>query len=73
MGVPMRTKVLLLLIVGGFAVLLRGETQSSAALTGQVTSMEEGRMEGVLVSAKKDGSTSTVTVVSDEQGRYRFP
>ena len=69
----MRTKVLLLVIVGGFAVLVRGETQSSAALTGQVTSMEEGRMEGVLVSAKKDGSTSTVTVVSDEQGRYRFP
>ncbi len=30
-------------------------------------------MEGVLVSAKKTGSTQTVTVVSDRQGRYRFP
>jgi len=30
-------------------------------------------MEGVLVSAKKAGSTMTVTVVSDAQGRYRFP
>jgi streptogramin lyase len=30
-------------------------------------------MEGVLVSAKKEGSTLTITVVSDEQGRYRFP
>jgi streptogramin lyase len=30
-------------------------------------------MEGVLVSAKKAGSTITVTVVSDEQGRYQFP
>ena len=30
-------------------------------------------MEGVLVSAKKAGSTMTITVVSDEQGRYRFP
>jgi streptogramin lyase len=30
-------------------------------------------MEGVLVSAKATGSTITVTVVSDENGRYRFP
>jgi streptogramin lyase len=49
------------------------QNPSSIALTGQVTSVEEGRMEGVLVSAKKSGSTITVTVVSDEQGRYRFP
>ena len=30
-------------------------------------------MEGVLVSAQKTGSPITVTVVSDEQGRFRFP
>ena len=30
-------------------------------------------MEGVLVSARKAGSTLTTTVVSDAQGRYRFP
>jgi streptogramin lyase len=30
-------------------------------------------MEGVLVSAKKAGSTITITVVTDGQGRYRFP
>jgi streptogramin lyase len=30
-------------------------------------------MEGVLVSAKKDGFTIAVTVVSDEKGRYSFP
>ena len=30
-------------------------------------------MEGVLVSAKKPGSTITVTVVSDESGAYAFP
>src|SRR5579863_10721430 len=46
---------------------------SSAALTGQVTSTPEGPMEGVLVSAKRDDSTITVTVVSDAQGRYTFP
>ena len=47
--------------------------QTPAALTGQVTSGEEGPMEGVLVSAKKAGSTVTITVVSDAQGNYSFP
>src|SRR5438067_998717 len=46
---------------------------AGAQLTGKVTSSEEGAMEGVLVSAKKAGSTITVTVVSDSEGRYRFP
>src|SRR5437870_13198711 len=52
---------------------LRAETSSSVALTGQATSAEEGPMEGVSVSAKKARSTITVSVGSDEQGRYRFP
>ena len=46
---------------------------SPAALTGQVTSAEEGPMEGVLVTAKKTNSTIAITVVSDAQGHYRFP
>ena len=44
-----------------------------AALAGQVTSQEEGPMEGVVVSAKKDGSTITVSVISDKQGHFSFP
>ena len=47
--------------------------QASAALTGQVSPGEEGPMEGVLVSAKKDGSTITVTVVTNDKGQYSFP
>jgi len=43
------------------------------SLSGRVTSAEEGAMEGVLVSMKKVSSTITVTVVSDAEGRYRFP
>ena len=43
------------------------------ALTGKVSSVEEGAMEGVLVSAKRAGSSMTITVVSDAQGVYRFP
>src|SRR2546427_58654 len=49
------------------------QAQPASALTGQVTSAEEGPMEGVLVSVKKAGSTITTTVVTDQQGRYRFP
>ena len=30
-------------------------------------------MEGVLVSAKREGSTVTITVVSDSKGQYSFP
>jgi virginiamycin B lyase len=46
---------------------------SRLALTGRVTSAQEGAMEGVLVSAKRDGSPLTVTVVTDATGRYGFP
>src|SRR5437667_11576023 len=44
-----------------------------SALVGRVSSVGEGPMEGVLVSARKAGSTITTTVVSDRQGEYRFP
>src|SRR5215210_1250831 len=46
---------------------------SPADLTGQVSSADEGPMEGVLVSARKDGASFIVTVVSDKDGRYSFP
>jgi virginiamycin B lyase len=47
--------------------------QGAAALTGQVTSDQEGPMEGVLVTAKKAGSTIATTVVTNKEGRYSFP
>jgi virginiamycin B lyase len=43
------------------------------SLSGQVTSADEGAMEGVVVTAKKPGSTVAVSVVSDEMGRFSFP
>src|ERR1700722_16683984 len=42
-------------------------------LTGAVSSVAEGAMEGVLISAQQDGSPISVTVVSDSSGRFRFP
>jgi virginiamycin B lyase len=47
--------------------------QGAAALTGVVTSDQEGPMEGVLVTARKAGSTIATTVVTNKEGRYSFP
>ena len=77
----MRARILLLVlaavaVVVFFQILPHrafAEGQATAALTGQVTSDEEGPMEGVVVSAKLDGSTITVSVISDKQGHYSFP
>src|ERR1041384_6803337 len=52
---------------------LTDQALTGQALSGQVSSAAEPVMEGVLVSAKKAGSTVTVTVVSDDKGRYSFP
>ena len=68
----MRRALLLLLIVA-FAGVAMAQTPSHPALTGKVTSQAEGAMEGVLVGAKKVGSTITTWVVSNAQGQYSFP
>ena len=59
--------------VGFIVVAMASGASAQTALSGLVSSSEEGAMEGVLVSAKKEGSTITTTVVTDEQGRYGFP
>src|SRR5262245_57596193 len=70
----------LLLLAACFAVAIAqterstlAQSAGTAALTGTVTSSEEGAMEAVLVSARKAGSTITTTVVTNEKGLYRFP
>lgn len=45
----------------------------SVAITGVVSSDLEGPIEGVVVKARRTGSTITISVVSDEHGRYAFP
>jgi streptogramin lyase len=77
----MRLRFLFLATVAGVAIAiiqtlfdpLRAQTVSDMALSGRVSSADDGPLEGVLVSARKVGSTMTVTVVTDEQGQYRFP
>ena len=71
------TAILLGFVAGVAAFLLPASSpisaQGAAALSGQVRSAREGLMEGVVVSAKRDGSTITVSVVSDAKGRFSFP
>jgi len=77
----MKTKWVLLIFTGAlFALLfltssiqLRAQSQAPSAVSGSVTSNEEGPMEGVVVSAKKDGSTISVSVVTNTAGRFAFP
>src|SRR5258707_10510592 len=60
--------------VVGFALFTAvAHAQVAVALTGQVGSAEEGAMEGVVVSARKDGSTISIGVVTDARGRFAFP
>ena len=67
-----KMKVALLMSAAMFA--MSGAPSAFAAtLSGSVASAKEGAMEGVLVTAKKDGSSMSVTVVSDDKGRYAFP
>src|SRR3984893_5494096 len=49
------------------------QNHGPAALAGTVSSPEEGKMEGVVVSAKRPGSTIMVSVSTDAQGKYSFP
>jgi virginiamycin B lyase len=75
----MRSGCLLLASGIAFAVALDMPVKVGAqgsddmALIGTVSSAQDGPMEGVLISAKKDLSTISLTVVSDVQGRYAFP
>jgi virginiamycin B lyase len=74
---PSRRMLPVLAAVAGFCAQIYigaalGQTDASR-LIGQVTSLEEGAMEGVLVSAQQLGSPITVTIVSDRAGQFVFP
>jgi streptogramin lyase len=47
--------------------------QAGVALSGRVVSEEEGPMQGVVVTARKEGSPISISVVTDATGRYNFP
>src|ERR1700720_4075162 len=77
----MRKKILVAMAIAMTAVSsffvissrVSADSSPAVALHGQVSSDKEGPMEGVVVGAKKEGSTITVDVFSDEKGNYAFP
>ena len=52
---------------------LSAQTGDEVALTGMMSSQEDGRLEGVVVSARREGANFTVSVMTDADGRYTFP
>src|SRR5258708_17287043 len=57
-------------------VVLVGAVSTASAdqlLTGSITSASGQKLEGVQVSAKKEGSTITTSVYTDLNGEYFFP
>jgi virginiamycin B lyase len=58
------------LVAIGFAA---APAAADQILTGSIASATGQKLEGVQVSAKKEGSTITTSVYSDENGDYFFP
>ena len=71
----MLTRHIVFGVTASLAVTLAAAAPATAQteLAGQVRSTAEGPMEGVVVTAKRHGSTIAISVVSDADGRYRFP
>src|SRR5690348_9915300 len=67
------TCILLLLFAAVSTSCHSAHAQSRFALEGTVRSKQESAMAGVLVSAKRDGSSITTTVVTDSSGHFQFP
>src|SRR5215469_9591265 len=69
---PIRS--MLLASVAGLAMgFTTGGASADQLLTGSITSASGSKLEGVQVSAKKEGSTITTSVYTDQNGQYFFP
>ena len=55
------------------AGLLATSVQADQLLSGTISSKAGGTLDGVTVSAKREGSTITTSVYTDAQGNYYFP
>ena len=74
----MRANLMLTLAATAAAMVLPAvsdavRAEGQAALTGIVSSEAEGKMEGVVVTARRPGSIVQVSVTTDAEGRYSFP
>jgi virginiamycin B lyase len=74
----MRAKLMLTLVATAAAMAFPPisnavRTEASSVLTGIVSSEAEGKMEGVVVTARRAKSIVQVSVTTDADGRYSFP
>ena len=74
---PMRLQVaivtLAIILLHPLPAPLAAQSHDTVALSGAVRSQDEGTMEGVVVTARRDGAIFSVSVVSDATGTYHFP
>src|SRR5689334_19305565 len=75
---PMRAKLILTLVATATAMAFppisnAARNGGDSALTGIVSSEAEGKMEGVVVTARRAKSIVQVSVTTDAEGRYSFP
>src|SRR6266446_10718537 len=74
----MRAKLMLTLAAAAAAIgaplaIDAVRAQGPAALTGIISSEAEGKMQGVVVTARRAKSIVQVSVTTDAEGRYSFP
>src|SRR5438093_10866426 len=62
----------LLASAAGF-IMVTGAQAADQLLAGAITSAAGQKLEGVTVSAKREGTTITTSVYTDESGNYYFP
>ena len=60
-------------MIAMFAAPATVSAQGKAALTGVVSSAKEGKMEGVVVTARREGATFSISVITAAEGKYVFP
>src|SRR5437588_7980107 len=63
----------ILLASAASLVVATGAQAADHVLAGAITSASGQKLEGVTVSAKRDGTTITTSVYTDEAGNYYFP
>src|SRR5580692_12114900 len=61
------------LALAGAAAVVPSVASADQLLTGSIASATGQKLDGVQVSAKKDGSTITTSVYTDQNGDYFFP
>src|SRR5215467_11786708 len=61
------------MLASAASLIMISSAQADQLLAGAITSASGQKLEGVTVSAKRDGTTITTSVYTDQDGNYYFP